>query len=110
MELYKRIRQRREDLNMSQDELASKVGYKSRSTIAKIEAGINDIPQSKISAFACALDTTPAELMGLEEKPLGLYDDGSTIAAHHNGDEWTSEELAELERYKDFIKSKRNKE
>jgi len=64
MDLYKRIKQRREELGMSQDELAKKLGYKSRSTIAKIEKGENDITQSKIAAFAKALNTTPSYLMG----------------------------------------------
>lgn len=62
------IRNRRIELGMSQQELAEKVGYKSRSTINKIELGINDIPRSKIDDFAVALKTTPAELMGWEEK------------------------------------------
>ncbi|GAA4653955.1 hypothetical protein GCM10023142_10930 [Anaerocolumna aminovalerica] len=66
-ELYKRIKQRREELGLSQDELAKKLGYKSRSTIAKIEAGVNDIPQSKIEEFAEALYTTPKFLMGLSD-------------------------------------------
>jgi transcriptional regulator with XRE-family HTH domain len=65
MELYNRIKSRREELKMSQDELAQKLGYKSRSTIAKIEKGENDITQSKIKAFAEALDTTAGYLMGL---------------------------------------------
>jgi repressor LexA len=49
---------------MTQDELAKKMGYKSRSSINKIELGLTDIPQSKITAFARALHTTPAHLMG----------------------------------------------
>ena len=49
---------------MSQAELAEALGYSDRSTIAKIEKGINDITQSKIEAFAEALHTTPAYLMG----------------------------------------------
>lgn len=69
-ELYKRIKIRREELGLSQDELAKKIGYKSRSTIAKIESGENDIPQAKIKAFADALDTTPSELMGWGDKLL----------------------------------------
>lgn len=64
LELYKRIKSRREELSMSQDELARRMGYKSRSSINKIEKGENDIPQSKIKAFAEALDTTPEYLMG----------------------------------------------
>lgn len=68
MDLYRRIRQRREELGMSQEELAKKLGYKSRSTIAKIEKGENDITQTKIAAFAKALDTTPGYLMGWTSK------------------------------------------
>ena len=65
MELYKNIRSRRIALKMTQQELAQKLGYKSTSTIAKIESGENDIPQAKIAAFAEALNTTPAALMGI---------------------------------------------
>ncbi len=68
MSLADKIKQRRLELNMSQDELARKLGYKSRSTVNKIEAGINDITQTKIMAFAKALDTTPAYLMGWEDE------------------------------------------
>lgn len=68
--LYINIKNRRTELGMSQEELAEKMGYTSRSTIAKIEAGKNDIPQSKIQAFAKALDTTPGFLMGWENDSL----------------------------------------
>ena len=67
LELYQRIRNRRQELNMTQDELAKKLGYKSRSSINKIELGIHDISQSKITDFARALNTTPDYLMGWSE-------------------------------------------
>jgi transcriptional regulator with XRE-family HTH domain len=57
----------RKKLGWTQEELALKMGYKSKSTINKIEMGKNDIPQSKILQFAEALGTTPAYLMGWEE-------------------------------------------
>ena len=41
-------------------------GYRSKSSITKLEKGVNDIPQSKVEEFAAALETTPAWLMGLE--------------------------------------------
>ena len=66
-DIYARIRARREELNLSQEELAKRMGYKSRSSINKIEMGENDIPQSKVEAFARALNTTPAYLMGWED-------------------------------------------
>jgi transcriptional regulator with XRE-family HTH domain len=56
----------RKQLGLTQEELAKKMGYKSKSTINKIELGINDIPQSKIFQFAEVLGTTPAYLMGWE--------------------------------------------
>ena len=74
MKLYENIRARRIELHMTQQELAMKLGYKSTSTIAKIEAGRSDIPQSKIVAFANALDTTAGKLMGWTAKEKGTAD------------------------------------
>lgn len=62
-----KIKERRIALGMSQDELAEKMGYKSRSTIAKIEKGVNDVIQTNIVKFAEVLKTTPAYLMGWEQ-------------------------------------------
>ena len=67
--LYDRIRSRRTELGLTVEELAHKMGYKDKSSISKIENGKADIPQSKIAAFADALETTPAYLMGWEEQP-----------------------------------------
>lgn len=62
------ILNRRKELKMTQEELATRMGYKSKSTINKIEAGINDIPQSKIVKFAEVLGVSVSYLMGWEEK------------------------------------------
>lgn len=66
LELYVNIKKRREELGLSQDALAKMVGYTNRSTIARIEHGDIDLPQSMIAKFAKALQTTPARLMGLD--------------------------------------------
>ena len=68
MDIGSRIKHKREMLKMSQEELAQKVGYKSRSSINKIELDGRGLPQSKIVAFAKALETTPAYLMGWEHE------------------------------------------
>ena len=89
MDIGNRIKARREYLNMSQEELAFKVGYKSRSSINKIEADGRGLPQRKIVAFAKALETTPAYLMGWdddidmsnEDKPF-YFDDETAEIAH----------------------------
>lgn len=62
-----KIRKKRESLQMSQDELAKKLGYKSRSSINKIEIDGRNVPMGKIQDIANALNTTPAFLMGWEE-------------------------------------------
>lgn len=67
--LYDRIKSRRTELGLTVEELAHKMGYKDKSSISKIENGKADIPQSKIAAFADALQTTPAYLMGWGEQP-----------------------------------------
>ena len=48
----------------SQEELAKRMGYKSKSTINKIELGINDVSQSKVVKFAEVLGVTVPFLMG----------------------------------------------
>lgn len=72
MTLGDRIRLRREELRMSQEELATRLGYKSRSTIAKIESGENDLTQSKIVAFAEALNTTARWLLDYDDSDTTL--------------------------------------
>lgn len=62
-----RIRQRREKLDLSQEELARRLGYRSKSSINKIEKGINDIPNAKVAEFARALGTSTAYLMGITD-------------------------------------------
>ena len=69
------IRRKREELGLSQEELATRMGYKSKSTINKIELGINDIPQNKITKFAEVLGTTPAVLMGWVDEQTGKKND-----------------------------------
>lgn len=59
-----RIKKLREEKQLSQSALAEKIGYKDKTAIAKVEAGKVDLPQSKITAFAIALDTTTAYLFG----------------------------------------------
>ena len=67
MKVYENIRKRRQELEMTQGELAERLGYADKSAIAKIEKGVVDLTQPKIMAFAKALNTSPITLMGWEE-------------------------------------------
>ena len=61
-----RVKTRREELEMSQEDLAKLLGYKSRSSINKIELGKADIRQKDVPRFAKALNTTVSYLMNFD--------------------------------------------
>lgn len=100
-----RIKSLREEMKISQTALAEMVGYKDKTSIAKIEAGKVDLPQSKIISFAKALNTTTSYLFGdtASEEPI-------TIAAHKDGENFTEEELEKIEEYKKLLIAARPKE
>ena len=69
MTIGHRIKNRREELKMSQEELAHLIGYKSKTSINKIELGVQNLKQSKIKEIANALQTTPGYIMGWDDDP-----------------------------------------
>ena len=76
MTIGQRIKSRREQLGMSQDELAKKVGYASRSSINKIELS-RDLPLKKVDLIARALETSPSYIMGWVNNSDPDYEDSS---------------------------------
>jgi transcriptional regulator with XRE-family HTH domain len=92
MDMYDRIRNRRKELGMTQDELARLTGYNDRSSIAKIEAKKADLSQSKIIAFAEALKVTTSYLMDGKEKIIKKEENNIFS-------QLTEEELAKLEKF-----------
>lgn len=59
-ELWKRvggfIRQRREDLGLSQGQIITVLGYKSRNAVSNIEVGIEGLPAKRAYAWADVLE------------------------------------------------------
>ena len=68
IKIGERIKRLRISQKLTQDELAIRSGYTSRSSINKIEKGLVDLPRSKIVDIANALGTTPSYLMGWEDE------------------------------------------
>lgn len=81
MTMYERIKMLREKYGMSQQELAEKVGFKTASAVNKIELGLRDLNQTKIMAFAKALHTTPAYLMGWDNIAINDEEYGKMVRA-----------------------------
>lgn len=125
--LGQKIKKRREELGLSQEDLAKILGYKHKSSINKIELGAADVPRAKVPAFAKALGMTAIEFSGWTEdrktvsfsycleqqmKLLGwvvLYDADGNVILTHDGVEYevTEENIKELENrvalYMDFL-------
>lgn len=104
-EIMKRMKNRREELNMSYQTLSEKVGI-SKSTLQRYETGyIKNMPVDKLEEIAKALEISPSYLMGWEERT-----ESSTTAAHKDGENFTPEELNKIEEYKKLLVAARPKE
>ena len=73
MTLGEKVRLKREELGLSQEELAEKMNYKSKTSIHKIEQDITDLPLSKVKELANVLKTTSAYLMGWDTEESKTY-------------------------------------
>lgn len=62
-----RIREKREELGMTQEELSKKLGYKSRSSVNKME-NARELPLKKVTMMADVLGCSPSYLMGWDEE------------------------------------------
>jgi transcriptional regulator with XRE-family HTH domain len=82
MTMYDRIKFLRLKKGLSQKQLAALAGYNDRSSIAKIEAGAVDLPQSKIITFSHVLGVSPAELMGLTERAQPSTENAIELTVH----------------------------
>lgn len=116
MDIYSKIKNRRLLLGMSQDDLAYKLGYKDRSSIAKIESGKVDISISKVSEFARVLKTTPEYLMGWDEESDHLnsindidFSGINRIAANYQGEEFSEESLIAIQDFIEYVRQKDQK-
>ena len=79
MDIGTKVKALRKSLGLTQKELADKCGYKSLTTINKIELGINSIPLDVVEKLAKALQTTPSYLMGWDESPKDELFNNSSI-------------------------------
>lgn len=63
MTINERIAELRKQKNWSQEELAVRAGFKSKSTISKIENGTRELTRNKIIAFATVFGVSPSYIM-----------------------------------------------
>lgn len=103
MTVSDRIRAQMKLLGLSYGELAAATGL-AKSAVHRYATGQTDkVPTEALEKMAHALGVTPAFLIGWEqERP-------HTLAAHFEGEEFSEEELKEIEDFVRFVKSKRSR-
>lgn len=93
------IRALRQKQGMSQEALATHLGYKDRSSIAKIESGKVDLAQSKLEQLSRLFGVPVAYLLGVDVQPmpamrripvLGAIACGAPILAQEHIDGYTA--------------------
>lgn len=103
MEFGDKIKYYRELNGMTQEELAKRLGYTSRSSIAKIETGNSDLPLSKVVAFARVFNVAPNDL-------LPSKNDMQTEIEQRLLDKIRKlKDISALETYVDFLIAQQNK-
>lgn len=74
MTVGERIREKRIELGLTQEELAKKLGYTSRTAISNVEKNKEDLTTARVRKFADALGVEPAYLMGWTEETQKTVD------------------------------------
>lgn len=67
MTIGERIKKRRQELGLSQIELAKKMGLSAKSTICKLETQGDNITTDRIARIAAALNCSESYLMGWDD-------------------------------------------
>lgn len=92
------------DRNINKSQLSKESGVPYTTIDGFYKKGTDNIKLSTLkklsSYFGCSLDYLADD--DISEDAI------NTIAAHHEGEDWTDEELTEIEEFKKFVLSKRN--
>lgn len=76
------VKQRRIELGMTQEELAGKMGFKTKASISRLESNDRKLPLSKLEKMAMILNIPPSRLMGWDDDGLE-YGDKYDKKYHH---------------------------
>ena len=69
MTIGERIKQRRIDLGLTQEELALRLGNKTRASVCTVERDKEDLTTDRVEKYATALECSPAFLLGYSNNP-----------------------------------------
>lgn len=102
MDLGIRLKQLRIERGLNQIDIANMLGVE-RSTYGKYETGDSSPDYDKLIQLSNFYQVSIDFLLGKTD----IKNPIETIAAHHEGEDWTEEELEDIERFKEFVRMKR---
>lgn len=99
MSLSDKLKSARKNKGLTQDDVAKALQIKN-TTISNWENGVSRPDVDSLSSLCSLYGVYPNDILEWDYEP-------HTIAAHHDDEDWTDEELAEIEEFKRYVKSKR---
>lgn len=100
-----RLRNLRNEKDLTQQDLADFLGI-TRPAYTAYESGRRQPDNETLSKLADFFGVSVDYLLGRTNIRTPI----ETIAAHHDGEEWTEEELEDIEKFKEFIRMRREQE
>lgn len=109
MERAKVLRTLIEQTGMNMKSFSEKIGIPYTTLYSILERGVGKASIDNVLKICRALGITAEEM---DRLAFGPSHEIETIAAHHDSEEWTEEELQQIEEFKQFVrmrKEQRNK-
>lgn len=105
MDLGDKLKSLRVEKRINQSDVAEFLNV-DRSTYGKYETGDSSPDYDKLVRLADYFQVSLDWLLGrtIVKTPI------ETIAAHHDGDDWTEEELESIEQFKEFVRMRRQQD
>lgn len=100
-----RLRNLRNEKDLTQQDLADFLGI-TRPAYTAYESGRRQPDNETLSKLADFFGVSVDYLLGRTNIRTPI----ETIAAHHDGEDWTEEELEDIEKFKEFIRMRREQE
>ena len=100
MPLTDRLNELMLEKGVNRAEVAKGSGIPYTTIVALFDKGSDNIKLSNLRKLAEYFEVTLDDLAGESYEP-------ETIAAHHDGEKWTEEELQTIENFKRFVKQQR---
>lgn len=107
-DIKRRIKRRRQQLGLTLEEVANKVGV-SKSTVKRWEDNDIDMTRDKIDSLSKVLEISPLMLIGVEEEPQHnfetfQYKDGRVAVLFDKTKDLTEEDIKQITDYIDLIR------